>query len=1338
MIIFGVLVATLIIGAWQLIQTEMFSSWISKKTNERLVREFGIHANFKSIEIDMFPPATILKDVQISKKIESEGIDVNVSADGLGVYLGLWDLLSNKISIEKIELNNGQVRVIAPQLDSKNSGNINYEELIKHVKIKEIFRTFQHYFVRQLPVNFHGAGLKEIDVKINDHRVWIDSFSSEFDDDYLQINLSAEQISYDGFRIDSVKFTGALYEDNIDVEKLAVVDNLKKYGLKGKITSAKALSLDGNISYSGNGSEFLQSYLHLDEGIKSIDGYWEISADVTGAILSPNIKLDIKGYDIESDYAKLEYLNVIAMLKNQILSLEGFELKENGGKANLSRPQKIYNLVTKKIINNSIDVNVSRLYTNDFLYYLRESISPFKGRVTGRVNIAYDNQNVIFSVSDKSYLESFSLLFDGTDAPILQNPKIEIEKARFEIRPDASLSLNADLAFAKSHIAAKGEIRPDYININATSEDFSFKEFGPISGVTLEGVGKLKFTVDGPFNDVRFYFDTNLAETQLIDLNLGNVQGKLRLDLKDLRLYISEMEGRRGTSRFNVNGSIRFEEDQKYELYATFPYGTYRDALRIYHKYLPVDIMPKGLAFNYRGEYHIIGTLKDAVPRISGKVNAKNITWFNESVDRLNLNFLFENNVLNVGDFNLTKQTGQMLGQLKYDLNHEYLEYNAKLENLRLKDIAMYRLFNFGYDGRISGSFKGDGKIDSLITQTKFKVTKGNIFKKAMKDSSLIIYTDKTDMFINGALLGNILTIDSYVNFDLDKQKKKSYLNAAINSTNVKILTGFISEHNSLDTSIRGRVSANLESTFSLIDWDDLNLIFEFNEFAFRRENVKLRMNPVKRNIIIKNGEIKHWDVLLKGNDGNIFSSGEGKLSDDFRIESGFTVDSSIVEMFFPVIQKSTGLFSGRWLLLSKQGKTVSHIESTGDDIYLKLKMLGDSFEKVNFAIAVENDEFFLQKLNGKYGQGNISADGNISLKIPYPTVNLKFAIDQSRITFFKNSSVVLSGDLLFSGSTVPYSLKGDVSLLYGELLDEFSDYDVGGSEDVDNKFIPKAIDVQHIDFFKYDLGIRTFSPVIVRNQIADLQFDGALHLGGSYQSPELKGEMATIADKSRFLFKGHEFVLSDGKVIFDNDIVNKVPSINISASSTIQNYKVKVDVSGKVDKFDVKLSSEPMLSQQDILSLLTLGITSDIAKNLDESDRESITSLGLGSLIVDQFKLNRGLDSSLGFKLSVLPEFGKSDDSLLHGRRSGSSSSTNIKSATKVKVQTKLRKNLDFSFSSTLGGSMKQKKEMNLNLNLGSNTSLKFIYETEETSNEAEDSLDSIGVDFTIRKTFK
>ena len=252
----------------------------------------------------------------------------------------------------------------------------------------------------------------------------------------------------------------------------------------------------------------------------------------------------------------------------------------------------------------------------------------------------------------------------------------------------------------------------------------------------------------------------------------------------------------------------------------------------------------------------------------------------------------------------------------------------------------------------------------------------------------------------------------------------------------------------------------------------------------------------------------------------------------------------------------------------------------------------------------------------------------------------------------------------------------------------------------------------------------------------------GNLNIFGNYMNPLVKGNLKFIPEISKFVFKGNEFLLSEGQINFLESTTKIEPELNFIGNAQVSDYDIRVKVAGKTENLGITLNSDPSLSQEDILSLLTIGITSDKSRKLQDSDRQSITSIGIGSLLIDQFQLNEGITSSLGLRLSVAPEFSEDgEEDPLAGRTGGVSggSSSRLKSTTRIKIKKKLTKKIDISVSSTVGGTMEQKQEMNVDLNLSKNVSVEGVYEVKSsTDSESSETPNSVGADLKFQWSFK
>ncbi|MBG08533.1 MAG: hypothetical protein CME68_07225, partial [Halobacteriovoraceae bacterium] len=93
---------------FQAIQTEKFSNFVSQKISENILKKAGISLSFKKMEVKLFPPVTVLKEIafKMGKPGESE---VSLNAESLNLSYGLLDLLSNRFNVRRLKFVNGNI-----------------------------------------------------------------------------------------------------------------------------------------------------------------------------------------------------------------------------------------------------------------------------------------------------------------------------------------------------------------------------------------------------------------------------------------------------------------------------------------------------------------------------------------------------------------------------------------------------------------------------------------------------------------------------------------------------------------------------------------------------------------------------------------------------------------------------------------------------------------------------------------------------------------------------------------------------------------------------------------------------------------------------------------------------------------------------------------------------------------------------------------------------------------------------------------------------------------------------------------------------------------------------
>ena len=100
------------------------------------------------------------------------------------------------------------------------------------------------------------------------------------------------------------------------------------------------------------------------------------------------------------------------------------------------------------------------------------------------------------------------------------------------------------------------------------------------------------------------------------------------------------------------------------------------------------------------------------------------------------------------------------------------------------------------------------------------------------------------------------------------------------------------------------------------------------------------------------------------------------------------------------------------------------------------------------------------------------------------------------------------------------------------------------------------------------------------------------------------------IINKGTYRQRDKEFVIRNSEVLFGGDLYN--PYLNIKAQHTHNPYVIDIDISGTLDAPIINFSSNPYLSQSDILSMLLFSSTTDsLFEGSSNSSNQAISMLG-------------------------------------------------------------------------------------------------------------------------------
>ena len=1335
------LVIILFFSVWKIMESTYFSDFISERFLDTVVEKLDMEISFEQIKIKIVPLSVELKNISFQKTKDQDFYEGRF--DSFSIEFGFLDLITrNKINIESIRLEKGLA-----SFSSSNSAD--QKEYIFSDELKNILSfqdAFPNFVYGKNVISIFGLSFNDVDIKFNDNYAYLkkaDLWRSR-KGWHLNFNINSIQsdaIRYDFNQIDRLSANLSLVDDGIKISNLVLDKKLDRLELSGDLKLLdKNLFVELNTKFKGDLLEGLREQFPKVDLLKRMDAY----SDIESKIILKEDKWSAEGKarfeEFETPYANGNRLEVGFNYSNEKVVIKEAHYENNQGSAKVNSSFELYDVKNNKFLVNVINVNTEKLDLLDALYSV-PTLRPLRGRLSGNIDVIISNEKVVFYGQDGLRLEAFELDFEKK-YPLLKINALSLKKCEISLLlPNNDILLDLGILFPNSVVLAKGSITQSGFNIQTDESFIDLDSLGPISGTQLGGSGFIDLKVTGK-EKVILDFKFKPVDFTLLGFHFGEVDSSFSIDPSEGFLDISRFNSQYGVSKISGTGNVDFSDDINLNLDMRLDGATTNDSKNIFKLFFSEkDWLPKDFYMMYDARFKVMGRVARDELFIEGNLSSNNLSYLKEEFDTTNLKFTYTSNVLNLTDLNLNKNKGVLKGEYQHNFNTENIKLNLNFNNWELAESKYYAALNLGLNGQINGGFKAEGKVNELNGDAFFEIKDTTVADLNLPNSTLNLSLRDQKLSGNFRLLGTVGIGQILLNFNKNI-KDRSEFNFEINSRDLGILAGILSEHNLTEKDVNGQMNIKMTGDMNLFDLRDINLELLIDRFNFSKSDLIYSVVPQKNKIFIQDGSVSDWNIEVTGRDQYFSGQGFGGLREGIRIENSFMFDGSLFELIGPSFKKVRGLISGKANFYGDYKKINPEIIIQGEQINVNSAYVPGVFEGINFKSSLNSNEVIIHDVNGKYNGGDFSADGIILLRIPFPAIKINYILNNTKIAVMKRSNFVLSGSGKFEGTQAPYELYGDLYIPFGNINDTLNEIlKKRVVSDDFTVFLPGRKNLDKIELIKLNINLDITKPIVIRNNISELSFRGKLNIFGYPANPLVKGQLNFSPQASKFIFKGNEFILNEGRINFLENEAKIDPEFSFLGVSKINEYEIRIAAKGRGRDLDFKLSSEPSLSQEDILSLLTLGVTSQASKSLQAKDRESLTSIGIGSLIMDQFQINEGLNSTLGLRLSVTPEFAdETEIDPLSGRTSGAGGTTSrVRSATRIKVKKKITNKLDMSLSSTVGGSIEQKQEMNLDYNINKNILLQGIYEI-KSSNEQESSEDptSIGADLKFRWFFK
>ncbi len=517
---------------------------------------------------------------------------------------------------------------------------------------------------------------------------------------------------------------------------------------------------------------------------------------------------------------------------------------------------------------------------------------------------------------------------------------------------------------------------------------------------------------------------------------------------------------------------------------------------------------------------------------------------------------------------------------LDIEFNHKDLNQLIDLANLR--DLKIANIFPSKIEGKLkimgdltSQQFLLNSQFSTLqdetVVQHDLKLT---LEKKGSKItlSELLLIQKKGQFFAKGwlDLTQNLLDIEFQASeFDLNNLAQLIGFQEDIKG-NLNITGTYQGSLKRPSISISAQIEDGIFRNFkfeelqSIINWKEGNLEIQELIISYQKDfQIKAQGKIPFPFIISEKKEEQDTDF--------------NQLPLNFKVSLENT-DLSFIQIFwdrdFKQVQGITNLVLN---LSGTVSQPILNGQLTLNQGSLELTAIPIKLEKIESKVEIVNNLVKIPQLTFILDNNLIYASGDFKL--------VNFQPDDLRIKIWNEGGKLIYEDILTTQTNFQAEINGSIDSpqIKGEFI--FSEGELNWKPG--NQFIPEKNNSLMGLKGNVDLSAKILKDFQFKAPNVELTLDGEVKIQGDLPQPVFTGQLNVR--KGYFVFLEQKFQFSEGKLLL-NEFTGPDVLLDIKANTKVNQVTVFLKISGNLSDPQISLSSQPALSEPEIISLLTLN----------------------------------------------------------------------------------------------------------------------------------------------------
>ncbi len=760
------------------------------------------------------------------------------------------------------------------------------------------------------------------------------------------------------------------------------------------------------------------------------------------------------------------------------------------------------------------------------------------------------------------------------------------------------------------------------------TESLDFKNIKQLSGLDLWGDVALEGFTRGDSDRAILNLNTRIRNFVFEKYNLGTILGLIRYEKGHLN--VSQINGTLPSTTYNGQVDVDLT-NSTLKGGISLPKTDLQDVAQIFDNIykLPLAVNGAGAAaidfsgpFNFwKMSYKLTSQFRGG--RIQG-----------ESFSNFIFNVESKDGLIEAQKIEMQKGGSQirMVGNIQPD-------QTAKLDfigtNLRMEESELV----IKIKNNLLGAFNFSGDITGPIMNPDLTI-KGHLAELMVDEqelpSSFFKIKINRELFEGDAnLFGNKIQGEVKVPLGTSRQPLKIRVKTIDwNFASVLSLMGA----SQLQDEYESQLTSDLDLSSETGDWTSMTGHVSIKNIFLKRGTSSLK-NTEPMDMKFSRGLIDLRKFNLTGPNTDIQIKGDGFSFNTMNVAISAYSDLRLVHILVPFLEDLGGPFQLQATVSGAYNKPEVLGNASLENTFVKLRGFPHPLEKFRADILFSHTKVVIQNMKGFLANGSVTGEGGILIN-GLKDMPTQIRIRAEGLNLNVPEKIKSQGDanLTFSGRWFPFTLGGIYNVSSGLIEREFTESSSSKNQVRDSIYLPKVLKEATFDPVLLDLQVNLNRNVQIKNSQVDGTMTGQVQVKGSPTNPVLTGQV-NLEKASKLMFKSNIFEVQTGNVSFINPTELQA-ELYISAQSRVSDYDVNLLVQGLSTNPVIKLSSVPPLPDQEIISLLALGVTSARLEQSQSRDQATRVGYEAGAVFLNQIGLNRSLQNSLGVNFELSSAF--------------------------------------------------------------------------------------------------